>query len=115
MSRVDVLTVASVKRSKREATMIVKMEKVTDSALAKLVTFIHSDENIAESTAGRTMVVEIKSVNGAGKGRSATGGQAFLYAIDLEVMDSYTSVDGRGTERTDPKYLLRAYEILVGN
>ncbi len=95
--------------------MIVKMEKVPGSALANLIAFIHSPENIAKSSAGHIMVVEIKSVNGAGKGRTAMGEPTFQYAVDLEVVDNYTSADGRSAERTDPKYLLKAYEILVGN
>lgn len=87
--------------------MIIKMSEVTSAALAKLLNFIESEENQLPQEYTRKRVFSIKSVN--------SGSEKGLYAVDLEMLDDYSNGEHDSRRRTDPKYLMRAYGILVGN
>lgn len=87
--------------------MIIKMQDVTGAALAKLVNFIESEGNKLPSS---HRVFSIKSVG------ISPGSEKGLYAVDLDMQDDYYINNGtfNARRRTDPKFLLQAYEILVG-
>jgi hypothetical protein len=97
--------------------MIVKKTSVEGAALAKLVSHLHSEENVAINMPpdskhpfrGRIMVVRLKEVSKMGTTRDRS-----TYDVVLEVEDClYIEIGEKGSwAQPDPKFLLAAYKIL---
>ena len=81
--------------------MIVNFERVYGERFAKLVSFVHSEENLLNGN----RVVSIKSMNPEPVERGGT-----WYEIELEIAE-WKNV-GRGNSRIGPDYFLKVYEII---
>ena len=85
--------------------MIIKKENVTTKALANFVLFIRTDESSPEDISSNFgYVTRLKSVN--------PGTENGLYSVDFEFRENYTAANGSG-QITDPKFLVKIYEILM--
>ena len=83
------------------------MQNVYSASLAKLLNFIESSENELSPEYGCMRVCCVKSVN--------PGSEKGWYAVDLEILDDYNNDAFDSRRRTDSMYLVRAYQILIGN
>jgi hypothetical protein len=86
--------------------MIIKMREVTSASLAKLLAFLESSENELSPEYTKRLVFSLLSVN--------PGSEKGMYSVDLDMLDDYNNGEFNSRRRTDPKYLVRVYKILVG-
>ncbi|MSR73765.1 MAG: hypothetical protein EXS60_01785 [Candidatus Pacebacteria bacterium] len=88
--------------------MIVKYDGVPSNNFISLLTFVHSDENWMPvlGGGGALMIVRVKAITPDNQG----GGT--FYGLTLEILEWLPKVDGPGQNRVDPKYLLKAHELV---
>jgi hypothetical protein len=93
--------------------MILKIESVPGLNVAHLVAYIHSNENRAfpEDDTNKQSVIDIKVIEAQ---KPQNSEDPTTYRVTLELSESRASEKG-GIELVNPKYLMRAYKILMGH
>jgi hypothetical protein len=88
--------------------MILKIEGITGMAFAKLVAFVHSDDNYLMADDHMSpRVVKIKNASSNAEG---------MYALDLDILDRYDSTRWEiagGFGRVESLFVTQVYEILI--
>ena len=88
--------------------MIAKFSEISGDNLAALLAFIHGDENrvAIPHHEDRLMVIRIKAINPVDQGDETS------YNLTLDIVEWFRKGTAPELYRVDPKFFLKAYEII---